>query len=139
MQPNMNESKKFALTGFDHITLVVADIEASRKFYVDILGLKEVQRPNFDFSGAWFQIGSTQIHVTLSDTNSGLPGWADRQVTRLTRGHHFAFEVDDVHAAAESLTNMGITIESGPKQRPDGPTQIFVFDPDQHLVELFST
>lgn len=135
----MTDNNKLILNRLDHITLVVADIEASRKFYVDLLGLEEVQRPAFDFPGAWFQCGSTEIHVTLADENSGLPGWADRNVNRLTRGHHFAFEVNDIFATVEYFNNAGIKIESGPKQRPDGPTQIFVFDPDQHLIELFST
>lgn len=122
----------------DHQTLVVADVAASRRFYVDVLGMKEVPRPNFDFPGAWFQAGDTQIHATRSDENSGLPGWADRKVGRLSRGHHFAFQVDDVMAAAEFLKKQGVEIQVGPKSRPDGPTQIYVFDPDQHLIELFS-
>ena len=134
----MNEPKKLVLGQLDHLTLVVADLEASRNFYVGVLGMEEVRRPAFDFPGAWFQSGKTQIHVTLSDDNSGLAGWADRQVRRLSRGHHFAFQVNDVHEAIGLLQSKGISIESGPKQRPDGPTQIYFYDPDKHLIELFS-
>jgi catechol 2,3-dioxygenase-like lactoylglutathione lyase family enzyme len=123
----------------DHITLVVADLEATRDFYVNILGMEEVPRPAFDFPGAWFQAGSTQIHATVSDEHSGLAGWADRSVGKLSRGHHFAFAVEDAVAAAQFLTDKGIEIKDGPKHRPDGPTQIYFHDPDGHLVELFST
>ena len=122
----------------DHITLVVADLEASRHFYVELLGMVEVDRPAFNFPGAWFQAGNTQIHATVGDEHSGLPGWGDRKVGKLSRGHHFAFQVDDAVEAARFLEQNGIEIKSGPKQRPDGPTQIYFYDPDEHLVELFS-
>ena len=46
--------------------------------------------------------------------------------------------VADALAASRSLADQGITLAAGPKQRPDGPTQIYVYDPDGHLVELFS-
>ena len=42
----------------DHITLVASDLEASRRFYVDVLGMREVERPDFGFPGLWFQLGS---------------------------------------------------------------------------------
>lgn len=122
----------------DHVTLVVSDVEASRQFYVGLLGLREVERPAFDFDGAWFQCGPVQIHVTLSDENSGLPGWADRNVGRASRGHHFAFQVDDVPQAVQLISNANVQIVAGPKGRPDGATQVYVADPDGHLVELFS-
>ena len=64
----MNESPQhnshnFNLIGFDHVTLVVSDVVSSRGFYVEQLGFQEVQRPEFDFAGAWFQIGQTMVHV----------------------------------------------------------------------------
>ncbi|MEM7312520.1 MAG: VOC family protein [Planctomycetota bacterium] len=122
----------------DHITLVVADLDATRDFYVNLLGMEEVPRPAFGFPGAWFQSGATQIHATVSDEDSGQAGWADRNVGKISRGHHFAFQVDDAVAAAEFLKERGIEIKDGPKHRPDGPTQIYFHDPDGHLVELFS-
>ena len=134
----MNIKNSLKVGALDHQTLVVADVEASRNFYVGLLGMEEVDRPAFEFPGAWFQSGGTQIHVTLSDENSGLPGWADRNVGRLSRGHHFAFQVDDAVRAAEFLQSNGVEIQVGPQHRPDGPTQIYFFDPDGHLVELFS-
>lgn len=122
----------------DHVTLVVADLEATRRFYVGILGMQEVPRPAFSFPGAWFEAGTTQIHATVSDAESGEAGWGDRKVGSLSRGHHFAFEVDDANYAAGELADAGIPIASGPKNRPDGPLQLYIHDPDGHLVELFS-
>jgi catechol 2,3-dioxygenase-like lactoylglutathione lyase family enzyme len=122
----------------DHVTLVVADLEATRDFYVRVLGMQEVARPAFSFPGAWFQAGATQIHATVTDDDAGLAGWAHQGAKLPSRGHHFAFEVDDAKAAAEELKSQGIEIVAGPKHRPDGPLQIYFLDPDGHLIELFS-
>lgn len=135
---HVTNSKSIQVSPIDHITLVVADVEASRKFYVDLLGMNEVPRPAFSFPGAWFQSGATQIHITLSDQDSGLAGWADRKVAKTSRGHHFAFQVDDIDLAVEVLHEAGIEIVDGPKTRPDGPQQMYFYDPDGHLVELFA-
>ena len=37
----------------DHLTLIVSDLEKTREFYCDILGMKLVPRPDFDFPGLW--------------------------------------------------------------------------------------
>ena len=123
---------------FDHITLIVNDLEATRRFYVDILGMLESPRPDFDFPGAWFQIGQVQIHATVAGDQAGLAGWGDRHVKSISRGHHFAFEIPEMSAAINAIKSLGIEIGDGPKQRPDGAHQIYIHDPDGHLVELFS-
>jgi len=135
----MNKTENpLQVRNFDHVTLIVADIEASRQFYVGVLGMEEKPRPNFSFAGAWFEIGSIQIHVTITSDSNGLAGWGDRKVKTTSRGHHFAFEVDDVHAAHQRVLSLGIEVGAGPKTRPDGVFQLYIYDPDRHLVELFS-
>ena len=124
---------------FDHITLIVSDLEATRNFYVDVLGMHESDRPDFDFPGAWFEIGNVQIHATLESDLAGLAGWGDRNVKSISRGHHFAFEVQDLDAALAQVHSLGIEIGDGPKTRPDGARQLYIYDPDRHLVELFSS
>lgn len=133
----MSDSPIQALT-FDHITLVVNDLEASRKFYVDTLGVPEVPRPNFSFAGLWFQIGVTQIHLIESNEESGPAGYPDQVIRANTRNHHLAFRVDDAMAAAAIVKELGLPIVSDAKQRPDGAVQVFVNDPDGHIVELCS-
>ncbi len=122
----------------DHVTLVVKDMERSRRFYVDLLGLEEVPRPGFRFPGMWFQAGPTQIHLIGEHDESGPAGVRAADGVSISRTNHFAFEVADANTAAAYLREQGIAIVAGPKQRPDGPTQMYVQDPDGHLVELFS-
>ncbi|MGC1272270.1 MAG: VOC family protein [Planctomycetaceae bacterium] len=122
----------------DHVTLVVRDLDASRRFYVDLLGMTEVPRPAFDFAGAWFQAGETLIHLILVSDRSGPAGVNEDGRTRTTRGHHLAFAVADAAAAAEELEAAGVPFLAKPKRRPDGAIQTFILDPDGHLIELCS-
>ncbi|MDF1745729.1 MAG: VOC family protein [Gimesia sp.] len=129
-------SDHLQVQSFDHITLVVKDLEASRQFYVDFLGMDHVPRPAFSFEGHWFQIGNQQIHLILEHAESGRAGKTDPDQN--TRTHHFAFQVNDAKQAYETAVSQGIPIVSPPKSRPDGATQTFVNDPDGHIIELCS-
>jgi catechol 2,3-dioxygenase-like lactoylglutathione lyase family enzyme/uncharacterized protein YunC (DUF1805 family) len=122
----------------DHATLVVKDLERSRAFYVGVLGMRKVPRPAFSFAGLWFQAGATQIHLILEFAGSGPAGNLLPAAQRTSRTHHLAFLVEDAAAAVEHLRGHGVTIVGGPHPRPDGYTQVFVTDPDGHVIELCS-
>jgi catechol 2,3-dioxygenase-like lactoylglutathione lyase family enzyme len=125
-------------TAFDHLTIICSDLEATRGFYVDFLGMAEVPRPAFSFPGKWFQLGSVQIHATQQSGEAGQAGWADRGTQIVPRGHHFAFAVDDVAQTLDAIAAHNVHIASPIQVRPDGYKQLFVYDPDGHLVELAS-
>jgi catechol 2,3-dioxygenase-like lactoylglutathione lyase family enzyme/uncharacterized protein YunC (DUF1805 family) len=122
----------------DHVTLVVKDLERSRRFYVDVLGMREVPRPAFSFAGSWFQAGSTQIHLILEFSGSGPAGNLLPEHQRSSRTQHVAFAVADAEAALVALRAAGVPVLSGAKPRPDGYLQVFVTDPDGHVIELCS-
>jgi catechol 2,3-dioxygenase-like lactoylglutathione lyase family enzyme len=124
-----------AVQSLDHVTLVVKDLARTRRFYVDVLGMRQVPRPNFSFAGDWYQAGDTQIHIILEAEGSGPAGTGKEPHSR---SRHFAFLVDSAEAAHRQLLEQGIPIVSPPKMRPDGAVQVFVHDPDGHLVELCS-
>lgn len=123
----------------DHVTLIVRDVQASRRFYVDLLGMEEVARPAFDFEGAWFRAGATLIHLIQEHDRSGPAGYPDSVLKKSSRNHHFAFEVADAYAAAEALKKQNIPLVDDAKTRPDGAVQVFLTDPDGHVVELCSS
>jgi catechol 2,3-dioxygenase-like lactoylglutathione lyase family enzyme len=122
----------------DHVTIVVEDLARSRDFYVDVLGMEPLDRPKFSFEGSWFQAGKTQIHLILEHAESGPAGIHVPKHLASSRTHHFAFEVEDANHAAIELRRRNVPIVSGPKERPDGAVQVFVTDPDGHVVELCS-
>jgi catechol 2,3-dioxygenase-like lactoylglutathione lyase family enzyme len=122
----------------DHVTLVVNSLERSAAFYVDLLGMRRVERPAFGFPGLWFQAGNTQIHLILKNDKSSNAGLPDAPPEAgAGRVFHFAFEVPHFETAVERLKSAGIRVR-GTGLRPDGCHQLWCYDPDGHIVELFS-
>ncbi|TVR52177.1 MAG: glyoxalase [Puniceicoccaceae bacterium] len=111
----------------NHVAVHVADLERSRRFYREVLGFAEMERPDFGFPGAWFRIGTDQeLHLIINDE---VP-----PETR-SRGIHFALQVKDAEAVRRELEEKGVE-HQGPHRRPDGAFQIFLNDPDGHRIEL---
>lgn len=110
----------------DHVGLHVADVPASVAFYRDVIGLDAIDRPDLGFPGAWFRIGTSQeLHLIGKNSQPENP----------PRERHFAMAVDDSGEWEQHLRNHGLEL-LGPKARPDGAIQIFVRDPDGHVIEL---
>src|SRR5438309_5550520 len=88
-----------AVTHLDHCSVLITDVERSRRFYRDLLGLKEIHKPRtFDFVVLWFDLGNQHIHLLLKDE-------ADTISPR-----HFALRVTDVAAARRYFQERGIII-----------------------------
>jgi catechol 2,3-dioxygenase-like lactoylglutathione lyase family enzyme len=122
----------------DHVTLIVNDLEKSREFYCDVLGMEQVDRPGFSFGGRWFQAGATQIHLIHEHDNSGPAGENTTDLKKSSRNRHFAFEIENGETAVARLSELNVPLLAGPQTRPDGAVQLFVVDPDGHVVELCS-
>jgi catechol 2,3-dioxygenase-like lactoylglutathione lyase family enzyme len=122
----------------DHVTLVVKDLERSRAFYEDLLGMAPAARPAFAFPGLWFRAGQTYIHLTVEGPEAGPAGQPPFEGSSPSRGLHVAFEVESCDAAAEQLRGLGIPIVAGPRTRPDGARQLYLYDPDNYLIEICS-
>lgn len=111
----------------NHVAIYVKDLPASIDFYHKLLEAEQLQRPAFNFPGAWFRLGKRQeLHLI-----------GNRQEELIfNRRHHFALKVKSIKQAEELLIRKGI-IYTGPKPRPDGAQQIFLQDPDGYHIELF--
>jgi len=121
-----------------HVGLVVSDLERSRRFYADALGLPEVPRPpNFTFDGAWFRSGGTEIHLLVEAHTTGGAGQSAGAGAGKGLTHHLAFEVEQLEPALARLSEHGVELTGGPMPRGDGYTQAFFLDPDGHVLELF--
>ena len=111
----------------NHVALHVADVGRSVAFYRDVLQLPPIDRPAFDFPGAWFGLGVDQELHLIGDR--------DQPVHSHHRGGHLALLVDDLDAYEARLDGCGAT-RTERKTRPDGALQTFVTDPDGHWIEL---
>jgi len=55
----------------DHYSIRTPDLEASRRFYTDVIGLKEGPRPPFNFPGYWMYSGEPPADLHNSARNYG--------------------------------------------------------------------
>jgi catechol 2,3-dioxygenase-like lactoylglutathione lyase family enzyme len=113
----------------NHIAIHVTDVEQSCGFYRSVLQLEPLPRPAFDFPGAWFRLGTSQELHLIGDRGN--------PVFSSNRGNHFALRVDGIDQWATHLEASN-TDFAPKKQRPDGAWQIFLRDPDGHVIELFT-
>lgn len=115
---------------FDHISLFVSNLAASKTFYISVLELEEIPRPAFDFPGAWFQLAPhVQLHL-IAGKEKPVEGAGSRK-------NHFAVLVKDIFHTEQKAKEFGLSYV-GPKKRPDGAWQLFIADPDGYYIE-FST
>lgn len=111
---------------FLHTALLVSDLDRAKRFYGDVLGLKEKPRHNFTFPGAWYDLGEFELHLMV--TSEPLPSASERP----RRDFHLAFSIDDFDATRRALEEAGIEYREG----SSGLAQLFIRDPDGNLIEL---
>ena len=122
-----NNQDAMIVRQLNHVALHVANVEKSVAFYRDTMKLPAMDRPAFDFPGAWFRLGDDQeLHLI---------GGRDQPVHSHHRGGHMALIVDSLDQWEAHLDACGAT-RLPRKTRPDGALQTFVQDPDGHWIEL---
>ena len=98
--------KKLLILRVQHaqITIPVGAEDAARKFYCDVLGLREIPKPEAlqTRGGFWLEVGNFQIHIGTED------GF-DRTKTKA----HIAYEVENLAAWREKLLKNKVEILEG--------------------------
>ena len=116
------------ITGVAHIALYVHDIEKSRAFYKDFLGLGEpfqLDNPNGSLSLTFIKINDRQYIELFPETAPGTD-----------RLNHISIETDNAEAMRKYLGAHGVTVpEAVPKGRIRN-SNFNVKDPDGHTVEI---
>lgn len=116
-----------------HTMVRVKDIDESKKFYCDLLGLEEVRR--IDNEAGKFTLvflappGQSEAQVELT-YNWG----SDEDYGEGRNFGHLAYEVEDVYALCQKLMDAGVTINRPPR---DG-RMAFVRSPDGISIELLN-
>lgn len=110
-----------------HAAINVSDLAAAEHFYGTVLGLSKVERP-LNFAGAWYQLGSVQIHLIVAERNYNVPAPEEKWGRR----PHLAFAIANLATVKQHLTTAGIPIQPS----ASGRTALFICDPDGHIIEL---
>lgn len=115
------------IEGMNHFTVLAKDLAATRRFYVDVLGLQEGFRPDLGFPGVWLYVGEQAVlHVI-----AGRPLPADPKGVL----DHMAFTATGLPEVVARLREAGINYDLR-RQNQSGTWQLFCFDPSGARVEL---
>jgi catechol 2,3-dioxygenase-like lactoylglutathione lyase family enzyme len=111
------------VTQIDHVSVIITDVERGRRFYRDVLGLREIPKPRtFDFVVVWFDLGNQQLHLLHKDR-------ADTISPR-----HFALRVKDAGAARAYFADRGVPVEE--TTLIPSADRFFIRDPDGNRIEI---
>ena len=117
-----------------HTMVRVKNIEESKKFYCDLLGLKEIKRKESE-EGKFtlvFLAAPSQEDIALELTYN----WNTNEIYSEGRNFgHLAFEVSDIYEICIRLQKAGVKINRPPR---DG-RMAFVRSPDNISIELLQT
>lgn len=117
------------VTGFNHVTIRVKDLNKSLAFYRDLLGMELVHLGRRDvylsWGGAWVCLIEIQDALEHSKKRVGID--------------HIAFSIDeeDFPEAVRRLQEANVTFVREPIKRGGGYSVQFL-DPDSTVIELFT-
>lgn len=129
------------LSHLEHYLIQTEDLEATKDWYVRVLGMRAGAHPNFGFPVYWLYLGERDVlHLTqggaaVSDKRKQYLG----QESEATRGSgvidHVAFRATGLSEMLAHLDRLGV----GYKERQvdnQGLYQLFLLDPNGVKVEL---
>jgi catechol 2,3-dioxygenase-like lactoylglutathione lyase family enzyme len=129
-----------ALLKMEHYLVLTADIDATRGFYIHILGLADGFRPPLAFPGYWLYLDTTPVlHIAEWKTYTAHSERLGIPVTKPGYGtgslDHIAFHAREFDAMCERLKRNGVAYH-----RNDAPeaklVQLFIDDPNGIKLEI---
>ena len=130
------------LTELNHYLLVAKNLERTKTFYTEVLGLELADRPDFGFPGYWLKIGDEIcVHLASQAPNKVRDTFLLKKHPRGTTGSgsvdHIAFLAQDPEEVRNRIQKN--KVEMHYRSFPDAEPplfQIFLRDPDQVTIEL---
>lgn len=128
------------LTQLEHYLVLTDDLDRTRDFYRDALGLREGPRPPLGFPGYWLYLGDVPcIHIAEWNTYRTHSIAAGISVSTPAPGtgplDHIAFNATDLAGVKARLT--AHQIDYSVNEVPNaGLTQLFLKDPNAVKVEI---
>jgi catechol 2,3-dioxygenase-like lactoylglutathione lyase family enzyme len=121
-----------------HYTIEPTDLEKTKDFYCNVLGLEVGERPPLGFPGYWLYSGGVAT-VHLIGPRPARPGITVRppemKFENTGRFDHIAFAATEIEEVRARLDKHGVKYREQVVPRT-GAAQIFLYDPDGIGVEL---
>jgi catechol 2,3-dioxygenase-like lactoylglutathione lyase family enzyme len=128
------------VTALNHYLIVSKNLERSKKFYENVLGMELADRPDFGFPGYWMKTGDAIcVHLASQNPNKIRDQYLLKKHPRGTNGSgsvdHIAFLAQDPEAVRDRIKKN--KVEMHVRSFPDAKLfQIFLKDPDNVTIEL---
>lgn len=119
----------------NHYTILTRDLEATKSFYTDVVGLTVGDRPPLAFPGYWLYCGGVPtVHLIGHREND--PAIADSKSAPAATGRldHIAFACEGLNQMKSTLEQRRIKYDERVLPRLN-MTQLFYYDPDGIAVE----
>lgn len=126
------------LGALQHYTIEPSNLERTKKFYCDVLGLKNGDRPPLGFPGYWLYSGGVAtVHLLGKRTpREGIVVRGTKKKFADTgRFDHIAFAASNIAGVRKRLKTKKVKYREQMVPRTGG-MQIFLYDPDGVGVEL---
>jgi catechol 2,3-dioxygenase-like lactoylglutathione lyase family enzyme len=128
------------VTALNHYLIVSKNLERSKKFYQEVLGLDLAERPDFGFPGYWMKTGDNIcVHLASQAPNKIRDNFLLKKHPRGTTGSgsvdHIAFLAQDPESVRNRIQKNKVEMHF--RSFPDAKLfQIFLKDPDDVTIEL---
>ena len=117
----------------NHIAFSVAQLERSRLFYQEVIGLDTIPEPFHDGRHVWLSVSeNAHLHLIQNTPPISVP----------SKNTHLCFSVPDINSFVERLKQRKLPYEDWPGKasaittRADGIHQVYLQDPDGYWIEI---
>ncbi len=118
----MNNPLIYKRTDHINICVPVERLEEARLFYINVMGLKQIQRPDvFGVPGHWFTWADIELHIGIEPVSP-------------RSARHTAFEATDIEVARIWFAEHGIKLYEEPLI--PGRARFTFYDPFGNRLEL---
>jgi catechol 2,3-dioxygenase-like lactoylglutathione lyase family enzyme len=114
--------------GLRHLALNVSDMDAMRRFYVELLGFAVEWEPDADNVYLSSGIDNLALHRA--------PGALTRERHPLDHLGLIVREAADVDRWAEFLESRGVRLAAAPRTHRDGARSCYLRDPDGNSIQI---
>ncbi len=123
-----------AHAGLRHLALNARDLDAMKRFYVDLLGFTVEWEPDPD--NVYLSSGADNLALHRSVPAAEVAGASSERPAALDHLGLIVRSPEDVDRWAEFLESRGVSIDAKPRTHRDGARSCYFKDPDGNAIQI---